>query len=85
MNNTAITALATYRVTKLLIEDEITEPVRSRIQEKFPPESTKIGYLTTCPWCVSVWVALPVYFLPKSVKTALAASAVTGLVSERIG
>lgn len=84
LTNAALTTLATYRVTKLLTEDEITQPIRDRIHSKFPPESTKLGYFTTCPWCVSMYVAPVIHFMPTSVKTALAASAVTGIITERM-
>lgn len=47
-------ALATFRLTRLIIEDQIFEPVRNRIWAKYPP-TTQIGYLFTCPWCVSIW------------------------------
>lgn len=82
--NSAITALATYRLTKLILEDEITAPIRDRVLSKFPPESTKIGYLLTCPWCVSMYMAPLAYFAPTPIKESLAASAVTGILAERI-
>lgn len=83
-------ALATYRLTKLVIDDKITEDVREAVFDKFPPDQTKVGYLFTCPWCVSIWVGLGVatarLVAPKAwdpVATALAASSVTGLLEER--
>lgn len=54
-----IYALATFRITRFLLADELFSPLRDRIWAKWPPESTKIGYLLTCPWCLSVWIALP--------------------------
>lgn len=84
LTNATLTALATYRVTRLIVEDEITSDLRDKVHSKFPPESTKIGYLFTCPWCISMYVAPVVHFLPKSVKTALAASAATGIIAERV-
>jgi hypothetical protein len=55
-------ALAVARLTRLLITDEITDPVRTRIagwaegtaERRAHPQ---IGYLVTCPWCVSIWTA----------------------------
>lgn len=83
-------ALAVYRLTKLVIDDEITSDLRDKVFEKFPPESTKIGYLFTCPWCVSIWIAAGLLVGKKIAPTAqenlswvMAASAVTGLLEER--
>jgi hypothetical protein len=87
----AVTALATYRLSRLAIEDEITSDIRNRIWEKYPPESTKIGYLLTCYWCSSVYAASALeisrMIAPKTtraVETALAASAVAGIVAARL-
>lgn len=53
-----IFALATYRLTRAIIQDEILSPLRARVFHKFPPETTKTGYLFTCEWCLSIWVGL---------------------------
>lgn len=81
-------ALATYRLTKLVIEDKILEPIRDRLFDRYPP-STQIGYLLTCPWCVSMWAGIAVVAsrrvsprLWPAAARALAFSAVTGLVAE---
>ena len=78
--------LATYRLTKLIMDDKITEDLRNLIFEKLPRDSM-LTYLITCPWCVSVWAGLTIFTLRKiSPDTAdivsglLAASAVTGVV-----
>lgn len=84
LTDAALTAGATYRLTRLIQEDEITAPLRERFHEKFPPESTKIGYLSTCPHCLSMWIAPVAHFLPTPIKAALTASAVTGIISERL-
>lgn len=80
---------ATYRLTKLIMDDKITEDFRNLIFEKFPRDS-KLSYLITCPWCVSVWAGLSIFTLRKiSPETAdivsglLAASAVTGVIYTR--
>lgn len=77
--------VAVYRATKLIIDDEIFADIREKIWDKYPPETTKIGYLLTCPWCASIWAAAGLYALKKLspasaayVSTVLAASAVTG-------
>lgn len=78
--------VATYRLTKLVMDDKITEDFRGLIYEHFPRES-KISYLIGCPWCVSIWAGAAIFTLRKvSPETAnivsglLAASAVTGVV-----
>lgn len=82
----AIDIAAVYRLTKLTIDDEILADVREKIWEKFPPETTKIGYLTTCPWCVSIWMGGVIFGLRKIspetadyVSAVLASSAATGI------
>lgn len=52
-----VSGLAVYRATRLLTRDEITSPIRDKVWEKNPPEKSKIGYLFTCEWCMSVWVS----------------------------
>lgn len=76
---------ATYRLTKLVMEDKITEDLRTAIYERFPRDS-KISYFIGCPWCVSIWAALVIFTLRKVnpdgadiVSGILAASAVTGI------
>lgn len=77
---------AVYRLTKLVMEDRITEDLRNLIYSKFPRDS-KISYLLGCPWCISIWAGAVIFTLRKvSPETAnivsgmLAASAVTGVV-----
>lgn len=87
----AIDVLATYRITKLVLEDEILSGPRDKLLAKYPPNETKFGYLLTCPWCVSVWAGMGVVGLrmvaPKIgevVSSGLAASALTGEAYERL-
>lgn len=47
--------LATERITRLVVDDKLTEPIREYIWHNHPPEETKIGYFVTCPFCVSIW------------------------------
>lgn len=84
-------ALATYRLTRLVVEDVITAPAREKIFDKYPPHDRSWSYALTCPWCVSVWVGLGVAALRVAapsvwdpISKGLAASAVTGVLSERI-
>ena len=86
-----ILALASWRITRFLIEDHLFGPLRDRIWSKFPPESTKIGYLFTCYWCMGFWVAaivvvsyilVPVVAIP--VLTVFALSAIVGLIDTKL-
>jgi hypothetical protein len=78
--------VATYRLTKLIMEDRITEDLRALVYDKFPRDS-KMSYFMGCPWCISIWAGAVIFTLRKvSPETAnivsglLAASAVTGVV-----
>ena len=82
--------LATYRISKLFVDDIIFENFREKIFEKFPPESTKTGYFFTCYWCTSMWVATLLtigFILIPSVMLMVclpfAISAIAGIVSEK--
>ena len=52
-----IIALAVFRLTRLITTDTIFESLRNRLWAKFPPHKSKLGYLITCDWCTSIWVA----------------------------
>lgn len=78
--------VASYRLTRLVMEDRLTEDLRNLIYSNFPRDSM-LSYLIGCPWCVSVWAGLAIFALrqisPETaniVSGALAASAVTGVV-----
>lgn len=78
--------VATYRLTKLMLDDTILDDVRNKIWDRYPPESTKIGYLFTCPWCMSIWAGALIFGLRKVnpefatyTSSLLTASAVTGI------
>jgi len=86
--STAISALATYRLSRLAIEDEITAPIRDQVWRRYPPETTKTGYLLTCYWCTSIYAASALEIsrmiaprTTRSVETILALSAVAGLLA----
>jgi hypothetical protein len=81
-----ILALAAYRITRLIVEDTLLEPLRERVWKRFPPE-TKLGYLFTCFWCTGFWVSVlivAVYLLLPSATIAIALvfalSAVVGII-----
>jgi len=86
-----ILALATYRITKFVIDDQLTEPLRTRITARFgSPDDSYVSYLITCPWCVSIYagtaLSLARMMMPtpwKVLASALASSAVTGIMAER--
>lgn len=44
--------LATYRLTRLIVADKIFEGLRNRTV------GSKIGYLVTCPFCLSIWFGI---------------------------
>lgn len=86
---------ATARLTKLIIEDKITEPLRDKIHAKFPRkamnEPSTVGYLITCPWCMSMWAGTALTALShtmprisKAVNVALTASYFTGFMSQHV-
>lgn len=91
-----IDALATYRLTKLVIDDYITQDLRDKaFAELAKLENNKLArkaeYLLTCPWCVSIWAAgflvllrLTAPNLAQYLNTLLAASAVTGVLYEKV-
>jgi hypothetical protein len=67
----AIDILATKRVVRLVVEDEVMRPVREILGKKDP----RLAYLVGCKACSSVWAGLiNVYLMPRSVKVALALS-----------
>jgi hypothetical protein len=87
----AVSTLATYRLTKLVVSDEITAPLRERVFQRFgEPDQNKVSYAVTCPHCTSVYAGLVVALahmiaprLAEPVLNALAYSAVTGIMAER--
>lgn len=48
-----LAALATYRLTRLVTADQITMPLRTWVLDR----NQWLGYLVTCDWCFSMWVA----------------------------
>lgn len=87
--NLVTDALAVYRLTKLIMDDRITLEFRDWVWNRFPPQ-TKIGFLLTCPWCVSIWAAAAVIGMRKAfpecgdiLSKILATSALTGIAYQR--
>ncbi|MBL6275334.1 hypothetical protein JMF97_04060 [Micromonospora fiedleri] len=54
----AVVLLVVARVTRLIVADEITRPLREAIVRRLP-EGSPLAYLLMCRWCLSVWVAVP--------------------------
>ncbi len=84
-----LNALAVHRLTVLVIEDKITEPLRNKIFDRWNPADTWT-YLFTCPWCVSIWIAgiavLGLWLIPTVwfyVALILASSTIVGLIEEK--
>jgi hypothetical protein len=80
--------LATYRITRLATRDMITAPLRNAFWKKFPPESSRLGYLSTCEWCLSFWTgsglvisAIIIPTVTYIVATICAVSAIAGLLT----
>lgn len=91
MNPTTLIAdvIAVRRLTRLIQDDRITEELRDLYFDKFPV-NTKMGFLLTCPWCVSIWAGFAIFGLRKlSPETAnilsglLAASEITGQLIQK--
>jgi hypothetical protein len=86
-----ILALSVFRICRLLVEDEILSAPRERFWVKFPPESSKLGYLLTCYWCLSIWVGVVVIlwyifvpWLAIPVAAVFALSAVAALIDHKL-
>lgn len=68
MNKSIITVLAIRRLTQLVVQDELTSPVRDRIMEwaKDAPTGSpkeRISYLVGCGACASVWASAVILLL----------------------
>jgi hypothetical protein len=46
------------RVTRFLNSDYLAADFRAWVYRRFG--DGKVFYLVTCPWCASIWIALPV-------------------------
>lgn len=68
-----IDTAATARLTRLVVNDEISRPAREYVEANLDPGS-RLTYLVNCPYCVSVWAAFAVQFAPRWVVRALALS-----------
>lgn len=60
--NPIVLALAIKRLTQLVVEDDITSPLRKAVDDwsEGEPEGSlkeRISYLVSCEACVSIWAA----------------------------
>ena len=51
-----VAGLATARVTRLVVKDEISKPLRA-LAHRLDPRTQHIAYIVTCPYCMGVWAA----------------------------
>lgn len=88
---------AVARATRLFTTDQIIEPIRLKIIERFGVDS-QITYLAHCQWCLSVWLGLvgaiivalvaplpDVNLAVQIVGLTAAYSYLTGVLGERFG
>jgi hypothetical protein len=84
-----IEALAVYRATRLLQQDDLPPlpQIREQLMERYG--ATSWSQLLDCPWCLSVWVAGGSRLLRavaprlwRVLAGVLASSAVAGVISE---
>ena len=81
-----LVVVATYRLTRVFTADRIMDRFRAWAERT----NSTLGYLITCDWCLSIWLApiptaLVILFpgnrLVVGGLVALSASALTGLMS----
>jgi hypothetical protein len=91
------TSLATHRITRLITEDVITEPLRELAFQRWGDPSSQqarytLSYAVTCPHCASIYAALFASVLATlarnnviaaAILTALAASGAVSIYHER--
>jgi hypothetical protein len=70
-------ALATERITRLVVDDELTAPLREYVWKNHSPEDTKLGYFLTCPFCTSIWAGAVIAVL----RTGSSPGVFSGMVS----
>lgn len=81
-----VDGLAAYRLTRLVVDDEITSGLRETAYRVHP----KCGYLVNCPHCTGVWASAAIAsgLVPDRVKWGLALAALVSLyydASHRLG
>jgi uncharacterized protein DUF1360 len=87
-----VDALASYRVTRLLVSDGIVDRQRDAIVDRLRRGGyRKLVELSECPWCLGFWVACGVVATRRAfprtwapVAEAFAFSAVSGLLASKV-
>jgi hypothetical protein len=87
-----VDALASYRVTRLLVSDGIVDRQRHSIVDRLRRGGhSKLVELSECPWCIGFWVACGVVAARRAVPRAwspvaeaFAFSAVSGLLATEV-
>jgi hypothetical protein len=87
-----VDGLATYRLVKLVRDDRVTEPAREAVfARQGPPDRSKVSYLLSCPWCLSIYLGGLVTLgrrrwpLATSIMArSMALSALAGLANEHL-
>lgn len=80
-----ITALATYRLTRLVLIEDGPFDVALKLRGALDPDQrTWLGKGMACPWCISFWIGLALAYLATYTAglilvSGLAASALVGL------
>lgn len=59
--DTVIIALATFRITRLIVYDKITRWFRDLFAGGWGPLGV-VADLLECPWCIGIWASLIVIF-----------------------
>lgn len=74
--STAKDVLAAKRITRLIVDDAILDPIRERVWKRFPAHEHGPGFILTCHSCASVYAAAIVAtsVLPRWVRDILALS-----------
>jgi len=88
----AVDALAVARLTRLLQHDEVWPVLEAREAFERWAGGTRWADLTSCPWCLSMWLGAGVAgarrLFPRAwpvVGRILAASATTGYLEQAVG
>jgi hypothetical protein len=81
-----VDALATYRLAVLLVNDGITQPLRDWVIAR---DRLWLTELSTCIWCLSIWIGAGVVALTRFIPgawqyaaMALALSGAAGFLAE---
>lgn len=57
-----VMSLATARLTRMIVEDQISEPLRNWAY-RVDPKIEHVGYVVGCPYCTGIWAGMAVMWL----------------------